>query len=349
MSILTCLYLTHFLSSLYRQNLLSKTVAHHIKTLNSLGWGCFAGKAFTDTIGCLKDEIGIVVNVLRRHHESLGADAKSKLFAKSNPKQSVAKSVPSAFKKSMSSVKLSDTEFHTTVDHATRKKKSAPGRQSSFAACVHVSVVSVTDTLRGMKDYEPLFITDDVMGIDRFGEAIGQPFLSPDVRCRYRENFRKQLAAGVENMCIHFYGKLYGGGHPNCIFVWKVPALHGPQHVGQVTLAIDTCREMAPRMMCAEAVNHYNAIMNNITDIVPAAACDALRNYLFMGEPNPDGSIANEYVEFIMNMADGQVCFNCSAFILSYDIIYSASFPFYVFFAHSYNSQSMCLRYLMEE
>ena len=275
------------------------------------------GKAFKDAIGCLKDEIAIVINLLRRHNEYLGAQGRTRLFAKANPKPSI-KSVPAVFKQSMNVVMLSDKEYHTTVDSAfKRKKKNAPGRPSPFGACVNVSVVSVTDKLRGMADYEPLFLTDDVMGIDKFGDAIGKPFLSPDARCRYREKFRKEMAAGVENMCIHFYGQGWKGARPDCIFIWKVPAVHGPQHTGKVALAIDTCRELAPKKMGGEAVKHFNMIMNNITDL-PTGARNALRNYLFIGEPNPDGVIGDEYVQFVVNMTAGQVCLNCAKTVCLY-------------------------------
>ena len=274
----------------------------------------------------MKDEIGIIINVLRRHHESLGANAKSKLFAKSNTNPPI----PAAFKKSMNAVKISGTEFHSSVDPALKnKKKKAPGKPSPFAACVNISVKSVVDKLRGMPDYEPLFLTDKVMGIDKFGEAIGKSFLSASDRAKYRSNFRNELAAGVVNMCIHFYGKLCKGVHPDCLFVWKVPALHSPQHAGKVALAIDTCRELAPKKMGGEAVKHFNMLINNITDI-PAGARDALRNHLFIGEPNPDGSIADEYVQFVLDMAAGQVCLKLFILVVCYTchmflIVYSSA------------------------
>ena len=290
---------------LYSERIKSEKIATHIKSLSSIKWSHFAGKAFKPAIECVKDEIGIVIDVLRRHHESLGADAKYKLFAKSNTNPPI-KSVPAAFKKSMNAVKISDTEFHTSVDPAYKKKKKKGGKPSPFSACVNISVQSVFDKLRGMEDYDPVFITDQVMGIDRFGEAIGKSFLSASDRAKYRSNFRNEVAAGVENMCIHFYGKLYRGGNPDCIFIWKVPAVRGPQHDGKLALAIDTCRELAPKKMSGEAVKHFNTLMNNITDI-PAGARDALRNHLFVGEPNPDGSIADEYVQFVLDMAAGQV------------------------------------------
>ena len=105
------------------------------------------GNAFKDTIGCLKDEIVVVIKLLRRYHETLGANSKRKIFPNANPTPSV-KSAPAAFKQSLNLVMLSDTEFHTTVDSATKSKKNnAPGRPSPFAACVNVSVFSVTDTM----------------------------------------------------------------------------------------------------------------------------------------------------------------------------------------------------------
>ena len=180
-----------------------------------------------------------------------------------------------------------------------------------------------------MESYKPLFLTDEKMAIDKFGEACGQPFLSSQTRSQYREHFRKELAAGIDNMRIHFYGKvLEGTKHPHCLFIWKVPTVHGPQHEGQVAMTVDVCREMLPKEMKQEAVRHFNRIMTNISDI-PAPARDALRNYLFVGEPDPDGSIADEYVQFVLDMAAGQVCSKI------FSLVVCLYFPYYKCFFYS--------------
>ena len=127
-------------------------------------------------------------------------------------------------------------------------------------------------------------------------------------------------------MCIHFYGKIYsaGGGNPDCIFVWKVPPVHTSQHAVKVAITIDMCRGMAPTQMSQEAVRHYNNIMDHVSIDIPAGAKVALRNYIFCGDPTPDECIADEYVKFVQDMAEGQaslynlhmfVCFSlCSTY-----------------------------------
>ncbi len=39
---------------------------------------------------------------------------------------------------------------------------------------------------------------------------------------------------------------------------------------------------------------------------MPSECRDALRNYLFLGDPNPNKDIADEYVEFVLHMAAGR-------------------------------------------
>ena len=317
--------LTHLFTHYTREKISPEKISAHIKTLSSLRWSEFSGNAFSDAIGCIKDEIAILCQLLQQHKDSLGLNARRKFFAKQDPKPAQQKSIPKVFKGLLNSVKLSDLEFHSVVDGAYTKKK-APGRASAFAACVKSAVNNVVDELRGMESYKPLFLTDEKMCIDKFGEACGQPFLNSQTRSQYRENFRKVLAAGVENMRVHFYGKVFDGTkHPDCICIWKVPTAHGPQHEGKVASAIDLCRNMLPKEMSNEAVRNFNHIMNNISDI-PAGVRDALRNYLFVGVPDPDSAIADEHVKFVLDMAAGEVSLSCTFSYLQ--IMFSASFHF---------------------
>lgn len=234
---------------------------------------------------------------------------RSSFFAKSSPdKSSKEINVPAAFKKLKDTVKLSNSEFHSSVDSALKKKKNSPGRPSPFSVCINLSVKAAVDKLRGMDFYEPYFLTDKAMGIDGFAESISTPFLSAKSRATYRARFRNAMASGIDKMCIHFYGKMYsaGNGNPDCIFVWKVPAVHPSQHAVKVAMAIDKCREMAPKQMSQEAVRHYNNIMDNVSIDIPAGAKVALRNYIFCGDPTPEECIADEYVKFVQDMAAGQ-------------------------------------------
>ena len=116
-----------------------------------------------------------------------------------------------------------------------------------------------------------------------------------------------------------------------------------PQYYSKLQLVIDSCIDVAPKKMCGEAVKHHNMIINNGTDL-PTGARDALSNYLFIGEPNLDGSIEDEHVQFIMHVKTGQVCLDCAVFMLfAYHIFLSIN-SFHLSFDRSYDSQSMCLR-----
>lgn len=298
----------HSILYTYREHISSEKITTHIKTLSSLKWSTFVQDQFKPVISGLKDELELLCMLLQRHKDSLSTNAKSHFLSRMNPKSTPnEKDVPTAFKQLLNTVKVSQDEFHSTVDPAfPRNSKKARGRMSQFSVCVKASVTNLVEKLRGMADYDPVFLTDESMGIDKYGEAIGDRCLTPTTRARYRESFRKELAAGVEKMCIHFFGKMYDGNNPDCIFIWKVPAVRGPQHDGRTASTIDKCREMAPKLMGYEAVRHFNTILKNIAD-VPAPVRDALRNYLFVGDPNPNESIAEEYVQFVVDMVAGEV------------------------------------------
>jgi len=148
--------------------------------------------------------------------------------------------VLSAFKNSLKVVKLSEDEFHTDIDSAFRKKRT--GRpQGTFGKAVNASVQQVCKTLRSREDYNPLFLTDEDMAIDQFSEYIGDRFLTSVERAAYREKFRELLAREVEGVCIHIYGSKRYGLNPDCIYVWKVPAVHGNMHAGMVAKAVMEC------------------------------------------------------------------------------------------------------------
>ncbi len=89
------------------------------------------------------------------------------------------------------------------------------------------------------------------------------------------------------------------------MYVWKVPAVHGPTHVGLVTKAVNECRDSAPKQMSQEAIRHFNSIINQISEI-PKGVTDALQNYIFHGDANPDDNITDEYLQFVLYLAAGQ-------------------------------------------
>ena len=57
--------------------------------------------------------------------------------------------------------------------------------------------------------------------------------------------------------------------------------------------------------MSRETIRHFNSIINRITE-VPVGVTEALRNHLFLGYPDPDKKIAQEYVTFVMDIAAGE-------------------------------------------
>ena len=76
-------------------------------------------------------------------------------------------------------------------------------------------------------------------------------------------------------------------------------------HVGKSHQAINKARDLMPKFVGREAVAHFNRIMNGISSI-DAKARDALRNYIFLGEADPDDTLGDDYVKLVMDLAAGQ-------------------------------------------
>jgi hypothetical protein len=117
--------------------------------------------------------------------------------------------------------------------------------------------------------------------------------------------FRFTLARRAQ-FCVHVYGINNPQKNPDCIFLWKVPpqSCHCSDHAGQVAKAIAQCQKAAPSEMSKEAVTHFNRIITLISD-VPSSVKKALRNFIFLGDAGADGAVGNEYVDLVMNMANG--------------------------------------------
>ena len=88
------------------------------------------------------------------------------------------------------------------------------------------------------------------------------------------------------------------------MFVWKVPAVHGVQHVGKTQAAVVKARAMVPKYIGREAITHFNRIIGGIASI-NSKARDALWNYIFLGQADPDESLGNDYVQLILDLAAG--------------------------------------------
>jgi len=283
----------------------SKKIVAHIKIMNDLRWIDFAGEGMKPPIDFLKNEVRILCKLLHRHKDKLSGNLNEKVQGLLNPESASKKNaVTTAFKNALRTVPLSDKEFHSEIDHPFTKKMSSRGRPGDFQKCVNAAVANVISQIKGRKFYDPMFLTDNAMNIEEFGKACNTVCLDSQKRSTFREAFRKKLAEGEAGLKFHIYGKVNAGQNPDYIFVWKVPFSNGDNHVGNVAKAIIECQKMAPKQMGREAVRHFDAIITQISEI-PVGARDALRNYLFFGDPNPDNSIADDYVQFIMNLAAG--------------------------------------------
>eukprot|EP00957_Ditylum_brightwellii_P209269 15361043-Ditylum_brightwellii.AAC.2 len=106
-------------------------------------------------------------------------------------------------------------------------------------------------------------------------------------------------------MKIHVFGTLNTGSqNPDYIFVWEVPKMDRDQHAGLVAKAINNYNEMIPKQVSAEALRHFNVIMGGVTAI-PHKARNAIQDYLLIGDANPNGSVNNKYVDFVLSLAAG--------------------------------------------
>ena len=168
----------------------------HINTLStSVKWKDFAAPAMKSAVDTMKDEIKVLCNLLQRHKNKLAGNLVGKKKALLFPKPpSRRDGVIASFKDSMKLVSIADDEFHTEIDPAFKMGKKLRGRVGKFTVCVKASVNAVVSQLRGRESYDPIFLTDEAMGIDKFSAAMGDRFLSPTSRARYRGKFRKELA-----------------------------------------------------------------------------------------------------------------------------------------------------------
>ena len=116
-------------------------------------------------------------------------------------------------------VKLSDSEFHTEIDPAAKKfTNGGKGRDSRFTLFVALRLKDMFKTLQGMNDYVHLFLTDAVMGIDDYGESIGDYDMDSTTRAEYCCRFRFALSRRAQ-FCVHVYGINNPQKNLDCIFL----------------------------------------------------------------------------------------------------------------------------------
>ena len=283
----------------------NQKIVGHLKFMNDLKWIDFAGDGMKPAVDLMKKEVRMLCDLLNRHRDKLSVNLVAKgLDLLDTESQSKKKAVSAAFKDLLRTVPISNNEYHTVIDHPFATGQNKRGRISKFQNCVNEAVAHVISQIKGRKYYDPMFLTDEAMNIAKFGEAAGENFLTAATRAKFRKVFRKKLAEGEAKLVFHIYGQVNGGKNPDCIFVWKVPYVHGDDHAGNVAKAIIECQQAAPKQMACEAVRHFDSIISRITDI-PLGAREALRNYLFVGDPDPNKKIADEHVTFVMALAAG--------------------------------------------
>lgn len=257
----------------------------------------------------MKTEMKHLTDLLERHRSYLAGHAAAARASKrqSSSSQNKKRAVVAAFKNNLNLTKIKEGEFLCQIDSSRRPNRPG-GKRSTFGTCIKYSLGNVFSMLRHSNDYVPIFLTDDMMGIDKYAADTSDTFMSPTSRAKYRHKFRDELAYGIENMTIHVYGKVNAGSDTDCLFVWKVPTVHmnSTAHVGNVTKVVDECREMLPKEVAKEAVRQFNAVIDGLTDL-PAKARDILRNLLFLGDSaDSANSISDEYIDFVMQVSAGE-------------------------------------------
>ena len=62
--------------------------------------------------------------------------------------------------------------------------------------------------LRRTQDYDPIFLTDEAMLIDKFAVANGVSNFSSVSRAQYRNRFREELSKRASTVCFHVFEKI---------------------------------------------------------------------------------------------------------------------------------------------
>ena len=74
--------------------------------------------------------------------------------------------------------------------------------------------------------------------------------------------------------------------------------------MGHVQSTIKVCRDMAPKYMSTELAKRFNNIIRQIS-CVPYRVRKVLRNHLFLGNTNLKGDMADDYCQFVTDVAAG--------------------------------------------
>ena len=149
----------------------------------------------------IKDKIKCVCKLLQQYKDKITDNVNTKRQDLLRLDPSSKKDVTNAFPKY-----LTDDEFHTMVDYPhVRKKRKSTWKTRSIVACINTVVDHVISQLRVRKEYDPLFLTDESMNVEKFGDAFGENFLDSNARARFQQLHREKLSEGVPKVCFHIY------------------------------------------------------------------------------------------------------------------------------------------------
>ena len=237
-------------------------------SVSKLDWSRFVGTpCLAAALKPLLKGIDTICKLLQRRLDQITKKNLSRAVSVENSENK--RDVGAAFLGSFTAVAVQPGEFWAEVDKAKLKKKAKRrGRKATeFTICVAHAVKKLFDDLRRKDDWEVISLTDKVMCIDKYGDAVGNTMLCPNTRARYRAQFRGELEKGVERCCIQVFGALNGGQNPDCLLVWKVPPVKRANYLGNSQRAICEARKMVPQHLIREAIAHFNRIIGGIACI----------------------------------------------------------------------------------
>lgn len=162
-------------------------VDDHFNKLISLNWSYFVAASYArDALKTVRAKVNTLCNLFQRYKDAHGKRNHALQLKKASPdKASKGREVTAAFRNLLKTVKLAENEYHTEIDPAKKFKKSG-GKPTIFLTCVAEAVKDVMKHLRGTADYEPIFLTDEEMAIDKFGDVCNISCLTYQFGRHYR-------------------------------------------------------------------------------------------------------------------------------------------------------------------
>ena len=130
-------------------------------------------------------------------------------------------SVPSSFECVSGALATTDIEFYVPIEASVKKFKSTKkGKQTHHEMCCNVVKHNLTETLRHMRDYEALLLTDEEMVITVYSIGSGILIFDPSERALYQFKFGVAIKNGLQVIHINIFGELSQGmNNPSSIFV----------------------------------------------------------------------------------------------------------------------------------